>query len=906
MKKKDSTHMFLSNEKIQSLSILTNIRLNRFLQRLWSYFSWRIYVLILAGLFYLYSHETTTWFLIYTVPPILGIWTATLALNNNISLRFEAFIQSLTESNPSRSSKNSHDRDHENEFKSVKLNPAAQAELNKLINYICRDFISTWYKNLSQSDHFEKETRKKLEQICSRLIDRIGNIDPHLFIQHLCGILTNHFHIYHECVKGFTHRASSNRSTPPPTAPPLSHQDSNDGSNRKDQEELIWQSYKARCSYQGITATQDGEQDYIRHMATLLLYALLSSDEFNSDTVRYLLREILASHILQSIIRSLSEPRIINRLLGKLIERVFTAYARRQAKSVKLAQLRQKKKNRPPNITVNQSNTLNQPINSNSVHDSSEYLSDVSNDSNTTKVINKQSAHGPGKDRSEKQGISNKGNNIRPRANTHTAAVQVPSQGNSSLSTKPIDEETNSIEVFANRNKAVHKNKNKLTLSKKLFKRVQPRFRLGSDETENSEKGTDDHNGNNTSNIQDENEEDEFAQSTATGLGNNAKRTHKSKRISKIYSSLIRDRSVQSNHRKTATFDGSSSYRSTHANENIPSKATRSHSYDDIDCVKKENENSFLKAFHKIKTISGKEDNHHNLTNSKDTILNLDFADKSTNGMKDLFNPLPQHQQIKDRTGIQIYVTSPAGHQRSNDDIFQEENQPDDVSLHFNPINKLEKLGFYKPISIPKTITAKDKTGNKYTLYCIEYYDSIWRNVEQHEESKSRNTFSLRAKKRQRIKSDESEKVADRHSLSLSKKNQCKDDIVDVIGSKNTASNGSFPFKVKKLFDVRLKRSRWQHTGSFVLDVADSENTDDIVYSLGHREIHHRFSEFFALNRRLRRRFSPADLKGLSLSGTRLVHAFSRFDPAVIENRRDMLECYLKARLIHLLLFRVE
>ena len=115
--------------------------------------------------------------------------------------------------------------------------------------------------------------------------------------------------------------------------------------------------------------------------------------------------------------------------------------------------------------------------------------------------------------------------------------------------------------------------------------------------------------------------------------------------------------------------------------------------------------------------------------------------------------------------------------------------------------------------------------------------------------------------KRPRTKSDNGIKSSER-SQPFDKKDQTKDDMVQVIGSKTTNSNDSLSFKFKRLFDARSRRSRAQQCGSFVLDISDDESADQIVYSLGHRAIHRRFSEFFALHRRLRRRFTANDLRG--------------------------------------------
>ena len=623
----------LSNDKLlPSLGFLANIRLNRFLQRLWSYFSWRVYIVILAGLFYLYFNETTTWFLIYTVPPLLGIWAATLALNNNISLWFDAFIHSLTESDQLRKKRNH--KDHDNEFKCIKLNNASQKELNKLIDFICRDFVSSWYKNLSQNDRFEKETRHKLQQVCQGLIDRIGNMDPNLVVQHLIGILTNHFHTFNESCKASHHR---------------SHHDFNDS------DEKYWQSYKSKTqSYDtSIIANQDCELDYVRHMATLLLYVLMSSDDFNCDTVRYLLREITAKHILTPIINVMSQPRIVNRLISRLMERVLAIYARRQGATIKQGQRHPKSKT--------SSNTL-QPLHANNISDSAEYLTDVSSDSTKShneKQANKAQHHAKG---------------IRPRAHTHTSTTRVEAK-HPSKSVKSSEDELNSIEVLTNRNKANNKPKTKATLGRKLLKRVPPLFRIVSDDGDNKGKITTDHNlafENNGLNTKDESEEDEFAQNTTTttpGQGNIPKKSIINKRLSKMRSSLKRDHSVQRHHPPdlVATNDVPSVHQQQQ--QINPAKQVRSRSCDDMDYAKREYESTFAKALHKIRSISSRESQP--IVTSKETILNLDFAKLAPTIDDDSNSTISDHPSPND-SGIKISVTTPGGDELSKEDIVSE------------------------------------------------------------------------------------------------------------------------------------------------------------------------------------------------------------------------------------------
>jgi hypothetical protein len=66
-------------------------------------------------------------------------------------------------------------------------------------------------------------------------------------------------------------------------------------------------------------ALQDGEEsekEYLRQLADELLRILLPKTEYESDCVRWLIREILACLVLRSLVEILTEPDMINYIVN--------------------------------------------------------------------------------------------------------------------------------------------------------------------------------------------------------------------------------------------------------------------------------------------------------------------------------------------------------------------------------------------------------------------------------------------------------------------------------------------------------------------------------------------------------------------------------------------------------------
>lgn len=68
---------------------------------------------------------------------------------------------------------------------------------------------------------------------------------------------------------------------------------------------------------------EESEKEYLRQLADELLQILLPESEYQSDCVRWLVREILACLVLRSVVEILTEPDMINYIVNTVREYFF-------------------------------------------------------------------------------------------------------------------------------------------------------------------------------------------------------------------------------------------------------------------------------------------------------------------------------------------------------------------------------------------------------------------------------------------------------------------------------------------------------------------------------------------------------------------------------------------------------
>ena len=63
----------------------------------------------------------------------------------------------------------------------------------------------------------------------------------------------------------------------------------------------------------------EGEQQYLQDISEVLLYLVLPSEDFQNKTVRFFLREIIATSVLLPTVNLLCDPDYVNQTISWLV-----------------------------------------------------------------------------------------------------------------------------------------------------------------------------------------------------------------------------------------------------------------------------------------------------------------------------------------------------------------------------------------------------------------------------------------------------------------------------------------------------------------------------------------------------------------------------------------------------------
>ncbi|KAI8806447.1 PXA domain-containing protein [Cladochytrium replicatum] len=172
--------------------------------------------------------------------------------------------------------------------------PIVDEELHALFAHIMNDFILTWYSFVSPDDReFLGEIMKTIRFLTVTLEDRLAKVDMvAVLAKQLPQILRRHLHDFRHCRAKVGTAYAGGRSL----------------------EELFHGS-------QPHFALDDPERemDYIRRVVDILVEGLLPRSETQSDTVRFLLREILSCTVLLNTVEKVCDPDFINQLIVRLL-----------------------------------------------------------------------------------------------------------------------------------------------------------------------------------------------------------------------------------------------------------------------------------------------------------------------------------------------------------------------------------------------------------------------------------------------------------------------------------------------------------------------------------------------------------------------------------------------------------
>ncbi|KAI5310875.1 Intermediate filament protein [Ascosphaera atra] len=175
--------------------------------------------------------------------------------------------------------------------------------LDDLLRYVLRDFITSWYKNISSNTKFQNELDRTIRHLIFQIGNRTAKVDmTEVFVARIVPILTAHLREF-----GVAERAVRGKNL---TRTVTETEELDNAIAKKYNDGKL---HPAACG--SLSDPQQAQQEYIRKLIATLLPTLLPKEQRRSRAVAVLLREVFSCALLAPLLKLLAQPDTWNRLV---------------------------------------------------------------------------------------------------------------------------------------------------------------------------------------------------------------------------------------------------------------------------------------------------------------------------------------------------------------------------------------------------------------------------------------------------------------------------------------------------------------------------------------------------------------------------------------------------------------
>ncbi|XP_060579066.1 sorting nexin-13-like isoform X2 [Ruditapes philippinarum] len=185
--------------------------------------------------------------------------------------------------------------------------------LQSVMEYISRDYIKNWYRDVSDDDLFLLEIQQCVQKVFITFSQRSKDVDWSPYFTHrIVDDLASHIRLY---VRAMEKAKVANKDE----RGPLLEQ------NFFDLEIKM----EVDICRDLVSLSPEDERQYLQDLSDVLLFLLLPTEDYNNKPFRYIMREVLVNGIFIPTIDLLSEPDYINSYIawmckkGSLINETF-------------------------------------------------------------------------------------------------------------------------------------------------------------------------------------------------------------------------------------------------------------------------------------------------------------------------------------------------------------------------------------------------------------------------------------------------------------------------------------------------------------------------------------------------------------------------------------------------------
>ncbi|XP_078585050.1 uncharacterized protein LOC144867149 [Branchiostoma floridae x Branchiostoma japonicum] len=173
-------------------------------------------------------------------------------------------------------------------------------QLESLTRNIMRDFVMTWYRDITVDRQFSDEAFESLEDMSLTLSSRFKELDQHVLVEKVLKVV--HRHLF------TTKEARRLLKTQP-----------NFFKSDLDSESSLFAAYEKVAKIHIALQSQAVELDYLRSIAEVLLYVVFPVSTFRCESGKELVREILTCQLILPVVNMVSDPDWLNQKIFQIL-----------------------------------------------------------------------------------------------------------------------------------------------------------------------------------------------------------------------------------------------------------------------------------------------------------------------------------------------------------------------------------------------------------------------------------------------------------------------------------------------------------------------------------------------------------------------------------------------------------
>lgn len=173
-----------------------------------------------------------------------------------------------------------------------------EQEINRTIQLIIRDFVSSWYRSVSQEPAFEEEMEAAMRGLAQELRRRMGMVDSHALARRVLILCGCHLQSYIQAKEAAAGKQS--------------------GGVEPSQ---LWEAYCRATAPHPAVQSSSAEVTYTRSIVSLLLQGLVPKPHLETRTGLHVVIELITCNVILPLISKLSDPDWIHLVLVNIFSK---------------------------------------------------------------------------------------------------------------------------------------------------------------------------------------------------------------------------------------------------------------------------------------------------------------------------------------------------------------------------------------------------------------------------------------------------------------------------------------------------------------------------------------------------------------------------------------------------------